>query len=189
MGGVKTACPPGAAASLGATSCTQCVAGTYAVAGSTCALCAPGQVAVAGSTACTSCPAGTAPSVDNTQCLACPAGTHAPTSASTECIACSGNTISGTGAWNCTECPAHHVSVGKITCMHCKPGSEANPALVECSLCATGTASVDGTHYPDLAAPRGFGVVLMAFADGVRSLPWCGWCVQVLAARPAILGS
>ena len=58
-------CPDGQGSSAGATSCTQCAAGTKAISGQPCTICPTGFMSAAGASTCTNCPAG----------YHCPAGT------------------------------------------------------------------------------------------------------------------
>ena len=108
--GDKIACPEGF--SSGATGasvsgvCTQCVAGTFAPAGSAvCPPCKDGTFSAVGASACTICPAGSY-SAEPTGCKMCPAGTSSIKPASSACEPCSAGESSASGAPSCTTCPA-----------------------------------------------------------------------------------
>jgi len=141
------ACPAGKTGPDG--SCTQCIGGKYkAVSGSSpCDECLAGTYATAGSSVCLSCSAGTYSAMQGSfACSLCPSGKYsAATGAttSTTCQDCPQNTTSPSGSTAVTQCgnhcPGYSIHASNPKLCYCKPGTSTTPGVwinnwcVECS--------------------------------------------------------
>ncbi|GMH59823.1 hypothetical protein TrLO_g3452 [Triparma laevis f. longispina] len=125
VGGEKTKCKEGSAASsAGSTFCESCAGGKFAeVQGqSSCNDCTPGTYSNVASTACTQCSPGTVSSEDKDFCLNCEAGKYSNDD----------NTV-------CVQCPIGHWSgIASSGCEKCGPGTVANAANDYCDNCIAG---------------------------------------------------
>ena len=117
---ICAACNPGSInTNVGASSCRQCMPGTFAASATACNMCAAGKFAdSAGATLCANCVAGTyTPGTGYQGCLTCPAGTFSNTTAAA-CTVCAVGLWSLPGATVCNNCTTlrPNTSIGQAQC-------------------------------------------------------------------------
>ena len=122
------------------TTCTICLEGTYAAAGSTtCPLCLKGSSnGQQGQGACPLCLAGTVSAADGAlQCDSCAAGKYIGTDGGTDCSLCDPGSSSSSGARACAQCEkGTYAATAGTVCTSCEVGKfGAAKGLTGCSWC------------------------------------------------------
>eukprot|EP01006_Ploeotia_vitrea_P047753 TRINITY_DN67158_c5_g1_i1.p1 TRINITY_DN67158_c5_g1~~TRINITY_DN67158_c5_g1_i1.p1 ORF type:complete len:1592 (+),score=103.74 TRINITY_DN67158_c5_g1_i1:30-4805(+) len=147
-------CAAGTVSPPGATSCTDCVEGTWAGAAQAapCTPCAAGTAdnTPRRETACDPC--GTGEDTNNlpgqTTCSQCVPGEFAASEGTADCLPCNkGEVNNAAGQSSCTPCGVGQDTndlTGQTTCSACSPGEYATAGGTElCSKCTAGTAADD----------------------------------------------
>ena len=146
-----TSCESGYFAVSGSSACTPCPAGTFAtgLVGS-CTACGAGKYSLEGVTACSYCLAGKygtmlgSPSSGN--CLDCGYGKYNPVQGAddpSDCLSCASGTYTGVnGTTNCSECGVGSFAVTEASvCSLCSPGTFAAARASSCGVCPPGLFS------------------------------------------------
>ena len=133
-------CPAGNGSASGASSCTQCGAGTYSTGGSACTPCAAGSysttLGATSASVCTQCPAGNGSASGASSCAQCSAGTYSV--GGSTCTPCSAGqysaTLGATSSTTCTQCPAgkYLAAEGASACVSCPVNSNSSAGASTC---------------------------------------------------------
>ena len=191
-------CDAGKYSAAGASSCTNCAAGsvtnTLASSGaSTCTACAAGKYSANSQTACTDCDVGKYSAAGASTCTNCEEGKYQSGTGQSSCPYCpNGQYQDSTGATSCDNCPAGKYggrnTYGPPWCKWCNDGGEYqdNAGQTSCKECPGGKYAEDHGYSemglianPPISCdncPAGkYGWDATGSSDPSYACDWCGW--------------